>query len=177
MRPELVREFIAEYHRELIRLNATVEFDRNRQTEELVQTEREIRSIIEAIKSGIRTPSMQAELLALEARKAQLAAARKETQPALVRLRPGLAEIYRNKVAKLDEELNREAVRTEATEILRGLIQEIRLVPEDGQLEIELVGDLAGILALVNENPRLAAKTGAKITLVEEAVSRKPVSA
>jgi len=28
-----------------------------------------------------------------------------------------------------------------------------RLVPENGHLEIELVGDLAGILAFTNENP------------------------
>jgi hypothetical protein len=35
------------------------------------------------------------------------------------------------------------------------MIQTIRLIPEDGALAIELVGELAGILALTNEkNPR-----------------------
>ena len=35
---------------------------------------------------------------------------------------------------------------------LRSMIQAIRLVPEDGELAIELVGELAGILALNKEN-------------------------
>jgi hypothetical protein len=89
MRPELVHEFIAEYHRELKRLNSTADVDRSRQSEELARVERDIHAIIEAIKSGLRTPSVHTELLALEARKDKIAAALMETQPALVQLRPG----------------------------------------------------------------------------------------
>jgi len=40
---------------------------------------------------------------------------------------------------------------------LRSLIDEIRLVPEDGRLKIELVGDLAGILALTAGSKKPAA--------------------
>ena len=40
--------------------------------EELARVERQIRAIIEAVKKGLRTPSMKDELLALEARKAEL---------------------------------------------------------------------------------------------------------
>jgi site-specific DNA recombinase len=166
MRPELVREFITEYQRELNRLSAAADLEHTQQREDLGRTEREIRAVIEAIKSGIRTPTMQAELLALEARKEQLVGMLKETRPALVHLHPNLAELYREKVAKLDEELNAEAVRAEAAEVLHDLIREIRLIPEEGQLEIELIGDLAAILALANKSPRQAALAGAKITLV-----------
>jgi hypothetical protein len=59
-----------------------------------------------------------------------------------------IAKIYRRKVDALHAELNRPELRTEAVEVLRGLIEEIRLVPADGLLDIELAGDLAGILAL-----------------------------
>ena len=66
-------------------------------------------------------------------------------------MHPGLAEVYRRKVEKLTEALNKEELRSEAAEMLRSMIQAIRLVPEDGELAIELVGELAGILALTNE--------------------------
>jgi site-specific DNA recombinase len=166
MRPELVREFIAEYHRELNRLNGTVDVDRNRQRDDLARTEREIRAVIEAIKSGLRTPSMQAELLDLEHRKERLMAAMKETQPILVRLRSDLPKLYQEKVERLDEALNHQDVRAEAADIFRALIQEIRLVPEDGQLEIELIGDPETILAFTNEFTGLGPVARAKITLV-----------
>jgi hypothetical protein len=39
-------------------------------------------------------------------------------------------------------------------EIIRSLIDEIRLVPEDGALKIELRGELAGILALASESTK-----------------------
>ena len=38
--------------------------------------------------------------------------------------------------------------RHEAMEVIRGLIQELRLIPENGILQFELYGELAGILAL-----------------------------
>ena len=48
----------------------------------------------------------------------------------------------------LQDELNRPELRAEAAEAIRSLIEEIRLVPQNDRLEIELAGDLAGILAL-----------------------------
>jgi DNA invertase Pin-like site-specific DNA recombinase len=166
MQPELVREFIAEYHRELNRLRATVDLERLTQQAKLARTESEIRAVIDAIKSGIRSPTMQAELLMLEQRQQQLAAAVKDTQPHLVRLQPDLADLYRKKLEGLVGELNREAVRSEAAAILRGLIQEIRLVPENGQLEIELVGDLGAILNLASGSLSQVPTVVAKITVV-----------
>ncbi len=47
------------------------------------------------------------------------------------------------------------------------MIQAIRLVPEGGELAIELVGELAGILALPNENrPRPFGSGAGQATLV-----------
>jgi site-specific DNA recombinase len=62
MRADLVREFIAEYHRELSRLSATVDLDRSRRKDDLARIDREIHALIEAIKSGIRSPAIQTEL-------------------------------------------------------------------------------------------------------------------
>ena len=59
-------------------------------------------------------------------------------------LHPGLADVYRRKIENLTEALNKEELRAEAAELLRSTILTIRLVPEDGELAIELVGELAG---------------------------------
>ena len=70
-------------------------------------------------------------------------------------------------VERLHAELNRPDARAQAIEILRSLIEEIRLVPEDGRLEIEVVGDLAGILALGRNDKRpTGGAGGAQVTLV-----------
>jgi site-specific DNA recombinase len=148
MAPKLVKEFVAEYHRELNRLNAGRETDRIRRKVELEQVDRQIRAVIDAIKEGLRTPSMKDELLALEARKETLTAEIGRAPLPAPRLHPKLADLYRQRVDRLHEELNRPELRAEAAQALRGLIDEVRLVPENGRLEIELLGDLAGILAL-----------------------------
>ena len=82
----------------------------------------------------------------------------------MVRLHPNLAELYQQKVINLAEALN-EPTRLEATECLRDLIEEIRLVPENGKLRIELYGELASLINLANGHPR-SKGTGVQVTLV-----------
>jgi DNA invertase Pin-like site-specific DNA recombinase len=165
MQPDLVKEFVAEYHRELNRLAAGRDDERKRFAHDLAKAEREIKEIIEAIKAGIRTASMAAELEALEARKIELQ--QKLTgDPPPVRLHPNLAEIYRQKVGDLRAVLDQDAARDEAHEILRGLIDEIRLTPVDGAIGIYLVGNLAAILNLCSSKRPGAMTAGAQVTLV-----------
>jgi len=168
MHPDLVKEFAVEYHRELNRLNASREQVYVHKADEAARVDRQIRALVEAIKDGMRTPTMKQELLALEARKAELAAVLEHAPKPAPRLHPKLAEIYRAKVANLQEELNRPELRTEAADAIRSLIEEIRLVPMNGKLEIELGGDLAGILALAagKKKPVSAEGDGLQATLV-----------
>lgn len=105
--PDLVKEFVAEYHRELNRVNSARDLEEEARDAELARIERQIRSIIDAIKDGFRTPTMKEELLSLEARKAELSALQLRARPPAPRLHPNLAEVYRQKVARLQEELNR----------------------------------------------------------------------
>jgi site-specific DNA recombinase len=97
-------------------------------------------------------PSMKTKMDELEARKAELScklAALPEQDPIV--LHPALAETYRAKIAALADSLNQEASRSEASELLRGLVSEVRLHPdesaEDGHV-VELYGELAAILEL-----------------------------
>jgi site-specific DNA recombinase len=167
MHPDLTKEFIAEYHRELNRRNAVRDSERELHATELARIDRQIRAIIEAIKDGMRSAAMKDELAGLEQRKEGLIELMRQTPAPVPRLHPNLSKVYRQKVARLQEELNRQELRAEAAEILRSLTSEVRLVPENEKLEVELAGDLAGILALTSGNKKPATDCGGlQVTLV-----------
>jgi site-specific DNA recombinase len=156
MQPALVKEFIAEYHRALNAAAAEQNDARQGTERELAKVRQELRSLIEALKMGIRTSTVQEELERLERRQAELVALIKSPPASPVRLHPNLAEVYRQKVEHLREALNADGTRAQAAEILRSLVDEVRLVPTDSKLRIHLVGSLASLLALgQNKQPGL----------------------
>ena len=57
-----------------------------------------------------------------------------------------MADLYRQKVTRWREALEHQESRTEAAEALRGLIDAIVLTPKEGELKIELKGNLAAML-------------------------------
>ncbi|MGR3621384.1 hypothetical protein [Pseudophaeobacter sp.] len=67
-------------------------------------------------------------------------------QPVL--LHPALSQMYKKKVADLTAVLNDPETKAKATTIIRSMLSEIRLSPIEGALEIELVGELTGLLTL-----------------------------
>src|SRR6056297_4284624 len=150
LHPDLIAEFVAEYQREWNRLHRDETAARMLAERELANVKRKINQIIDAIENGMFHPTMKDRMTDLEDRKSALQHRLDALKPKenLVRLHPGLAEVYRRKVAELAAALNIEGTRMEAGDILRSLIDEIRLHPEDGGHAIEIVGDLAGILSL-----------------------------
>ena len=64
------------------------------------------------------------------------------------RLHPNLAEIYRRKVANLQEPLADPATQSEALEILRGLVERVTVAPAENGLAIELTGEIANMVRL-----------------------------
>lgn len=165
--PELLEDFTREYVAGLNRHNRERDADRSKAVADLAKVTRQVRAIIEAIKEGIRTPGMKEELLELEPRKGALEKTLSEAPPAAPALHPSMADVYQDRAARLHAELNRPDVRAQAIGVLRSLIEEIRLVPENGRLEIEVVGDLAGILALGRNDKRpTGGAGGARVILV-----------
>jgi len=71
-----------------------------------------------------------------------------------VRVHPSMTDLYRSKVEELAAALRREDTRSEASEMLRGLIDSIVLTPEKGQLRIELRGNLAAMPAAAQQTKR-----------------------
>jgi site-specific DNA recombinase len=70
-----------------------------------------------------------------------------------------MASLYRQKVTALAEALERSETRTEAFEALRGLIDAIVLTPNQGELQIELKGNLAAMLGAA-QNAKRSPETG-----------------
>ena len=152
MDPVLFEEFCKEFTKELNRLRMNQGAERALKARELEKVERSIRQIIEAIKSGVPPLTIKDEMIALEDRKAALTqelAAAPEEQPFLL---PSMATLYRNKVTELKNALNTEGTKDEAFDLIRSLVDEILLVPDNGELAIEIKGDLAGILSLCSQS-------------------------
>jgi site-specific DNA recombinase len=167
LEPELIHEFVTTYQQEYNRLRREQMNEQAASHAELARVERQIRNVVEAVKAGLFAPAMKDEMAALEERRARLFESTRDQLEEPPLLHPGLAEIYRRKVETLSQALNKDELRSEAAEMLRSMIQAIRLVPEDGELMIELVGELAGILALTNEKtPRPLGPRGRQATLV-----------
>jgi hypothetical protein len=112
---------------------------------ELIKIERQIRNIAEAVKAGMLVPAMKDKLVAVEVRKARLVELTRDQAEEPLMLHPGLADVSRRKVEKLTQALDSEGLRVEAAPA-------IRLVPKNADLEIELVGEIAGILPMAQEN-------------------------
>jgi hypothetical protein len=105
--------------------------------------------LIEAIADGFRAPGLQTKLDELEQTKARLQSEIEGAPEPSTRLHPNLAELYRKKVAGLQDALVDPATKTEALEILRSLIDRVSVsAGENDFFTIELVGEIANMVRL-----------------------------
>ena len=155
MAPDLFKVFCEEFHREINRLRAENSAAAEATRHDLDRVERRIRRLVELItEDDAPVRALKQDLVALEARQITLQrelAAAKAPAPLI---HPNLAEVYRQRVERLHEALHDPATREEAFELIRSLIEEIRLVPDEGELRVELTGELAGILALAADSKK-----------------------
>jgi hypothetical protein len=145
MHPDLVAEFVREFHAEINRQRHETELSFGLKRRELEQTRRRFNGLIEAIAEGFRAPGLQARLAELEERKAALESEINSAPPAVPRLHPNLTELYRKKVANLRDALADPTTQTEALEILRGLIERVTVKTVENAFEIELIGEIANM--------------------------------
>jgi hypothetical protein len=75
-----------------------------------------------------------------------------------IAIHPNLPDLYRRKVARLQRLLDDEAMRPQAVEIIRSLIDRIEVHPgqERGHCEVVIVGALAQILAFAQQKTTAA---------------------
>jgi len=88
---------------------------------------------------------------------------------ALLVLHPSMADLYRGKVEELASALQREDTRVQASEMLRGLIDSIVLIPDDGRLRVQLRGNLAAMLTAA-QPPSRAFENALRATAVRRSL-------
>jgi len=148
MAPDLIAEFIDEFHREVNRQRQGAELERSAAQSELAAVTRKLDGLVDAIADGLRGPDLQRRLDELGTRKKELGARLDAPAPPPVRLHPNLAVLYRQKVAELHTALANPELQTEALELIRGLIERVELHPAEEGFRIELVGEIANMITL-----------------------------
>ena len=123
-------------------------------TRALARIERAIAGIMAAIEDGLYQPTMKARMAELEREKADVAARLAEAPQTVPDIHPGIAEIYKRKVAALTETLEDPTTRLDASSDIRSLVGKIVLHPGEkrGQVHATLHGSLIGILDFANDN-------------------------
>jgi site-specific DNA recombinase len=151
---ELFDEFCREFTREMNRLQGEERARQGAVRQDLVAVTRQIAKLIEAIKDGVPGLSIKDELMRLEDRKTNLERSIEQDPDTRPLLHAGMADLYRQKVAALCESLTCEEARPQASEALRGLLDEIVLEPSGSELGIEVRGNLASLLRFAQNAKR-----------------------
>jgi DNA invertase Pin-like site-specific DNA recombinase len=154
MRQEFFDEFCREFAKEVSRLRMEQRAGLTSARRELVRLEARRKKIVESIMEGVPGHQVKDEMIAIGNRKEELSRQLETADEPPPLLHPSMADLYRGKVQQLAEALEREDARTEASETLRGLIDSIVLIPEEGQLRIELRGNLATMLTAAQKTRR-----------------------
>ena len=149
MNPELFAVFCEEFTRRMNerRIEASAALASARV--ELERVERELERILNLyLKEAMSVETVKDRSGKLEARKAELAAMLASAEEPPPVLHPTMAVVYRERVAALHEALRQDETRAQAAEVIRSLVSEIVLTPEGWVLQIDVRGDLAGILTI-----------------------------
>ena len=154
LRKDFFEEFCREFAKEMNRLRVEQRAGLSGAKRDLERVKRDIKKVIEAIKNGFAGSDLKAEWDALQERKTALQAKLDAADEPPPLLHPTMADLYRANVESLASALQREDTRLEASEMLRGLIDSVVLIPDEGQLRIELRGNLAAMLAAAQKTKR-----------------------
>lgn len=152
MQEEILHVFQQEYAAELARLSERS--DSLRPAHELEHREKseQLNRLKAAILKGVDPSLFVEELNQLQARLQILEQALSPSEapsPLMASvLRPDLADIYRSKVSALTSAFEDEALRADAFERIRALIESVIMTPEGNELAVLLRGELAAMLEL-----------------------------
>jgi site-specific DNA recombinase len=152
MEPELFAEFCEEFTREMNRVRSAGRNSIERAHAEVRKIDRDLDMLVDMILGGGAADRLNAKMLVLEQRRRELEEwLIHATEPPPL-LHPEMASYYRRQVESLHELLRdgSPSERLTATDILRSLISAIVLNPAADGLEIDVQGDLAGILKVAS---------------------------
>jgi hypothetical protein len=151
--PDNVREAVAAYAEEVNRQNRERRIQSDTDTQALAKIECALAGIMTAIEDGLYQPAMKARMAELERQKSEIEARLAQAPAVMPDVHPGIADIYRRRVARLAETLDKPETRPEAAGAIRSIIGRIVLSPGDkrGEMRATLHGELMGILDFVRD--------------------------
>ncbi|WP_353736534.1 recombinase family protein [Filomicrobium sp.] len=168
--PELFAHFCEVFTQEMNRLRMEGRAGIASAEAELAKVNRELEKILDLYLSDALSVDMVKERSKkLEARKTELEQFLAEADEPPPLLHPSMALQYRKRVQQLYDALQDEdeGKRIEAADTLRSLVDQIVLTPVDGKVEIDVQGDLAGILTISTQSKNPAAgATGSQVKMV-----------
>ena len=156
LRDDVVAAFLSEYEAETRRLTAETVSARPEREAELANLDHQFGCAKAAILKGVDAMVFVEEMkIWTERRKVLLAdleladqGTTETVSPEPVLLTPDLSRVYREKVEQLTAAFEDDALKAQAFERLRVFIEAAVLTREDGDLAIDLRGELASILSL-----------------------------
>jgi site-specific DNA recombinase len=159
LRQDLFEEFCDEFTREMNRLRMEHRANLSTVEREIERIEVRRKKLIEMVMDGVPPAEVKDEMIANAARREELKAKLTAADAPPPLLHPGMADLYRQKVTALAQALEQPETRAEASEALRGLIDAIVLTPDQGELQIDLKGNLAAMLGAA-QNAKRSPETG-----------------
>jgi len=148
MEPSLFEEFAREFMAEVNKQRSAASAAKAGMRSDIERIDRQIKRLVDAILDGADAKPINAKLKELEAEKARHENALNAAPEDKPLLHPNLAAIYRARIENLETALRDPHHDREAFDVVRGLVEEVRIIPAGGEITIELRGELAGILAV-----------------------------
>ncbi len=166
MNKALFREFCEEFTRELNRARMEAGASLETARMESKRIDRELDRLMQLILDAGDAESprrVMKKMKQLEDRKAEIEGMVEQAAEPAPLLHPSMAAHYRTQIEELYEALQEDVGdrRLRASDIIRTLVKEVILAPEGDLLTIDLVGDLAGILAIAQKAETPATRAGA----------------
>jgi site-specific DNA recombinase len=160
LRQDFFEEFCREFTKEMNRLRMEQRAGLTSAKREVERIGRRIKKLLDLmLDDQLAVAEAKTEMKALDERRQELQVQLDTADEPPPLLHPSMADLYRSKVEELASALQREDTRLEASDSLRGLVESIVLTPRNGQLGIELRGNLAAMLTAAN-NAKRSPETG-----------------
>ena len=160
--PELFAHFCEVFTQEMNRLRMEGRAEIAAAEAEIAKIDRELETLLNLILKGGAADAINAKMVAQEKRKKELEHFLAEADEPPPLLHPSMALQYRKRVQQLYDTLQDEdeGKRIEAADTLRSLVDRIVLTPVEGKMEIDVQGDLAGILTISTQSKNPAGRAG-----------------
>jgi site-specific DNA recombinase len=160
--PELFAHFCEVFTQEMNRLRMEGRVGIASAEAEIAKIDRELETLLNLILKGGAADALNAKMVSLEKRKKELELFLAEADEPPPLLHPSMALQYRKRIQQLYESLQdeEEGKRVEAADTIRSLVDQIVLTPVEGKVEIDVQGDLAGILTISTQTKNPAGERG-----------------